>query len=106
MVQCLEAEGLLLLAPELAGRAEGFRESVIGQIHRQVMAHAEVGDHWFEDRLGFPLEALPIRHSCFTRPTNIPIPLGRTGVLKPEGAVVRAGGLEQPKYQVGGSPLA
>ena len=106
MVQCLEAEGLLLLAPELASRAEGFGESVIGQIHRQVMAHAEVGDHWFEDRLGFPLEALPIRYSCFTRPTNIPIPLGWAGVLKPEGAVVRAGGLKQPKYQVCGSPLA
>ena len=106
MVQCLEAEGLLLLAPELAGRAEGFGESVIGQIHRQVMAHAEVGDHWFEDRLGFPLEALPIRHSCFTGSTHIAIPLGRTGVLKPEGAVVRAGGLEQPKNQMGGSPLA
>ena len=105
-MQRFQAEGLLLLAPELAGRAEGFGESVIGQIHRQVMAHAEVRDHWFEDRLSFPLEALPIRHSCFTRPTNIPIPLGRTGVLKPEGAVVRAGGLEQPNYQVCGSPLA
>ena len=105
-MQCLEAEGFFLLAPELAGGAKGLGEGVVGQIHRQVMAHAQVGYHRFEDRLGFPLEALPIRHSCFTGPTNIPIPLGWAGVLKPEGAVVRAGGLKQPKYQVCGSPLA
>ena len=105
-MQRFQAEGVLLLAPELAGGAEGFWEGVVGQIHRQVMAHAEVGDHWFEDRLCFPLEALPIGHGGFTGASYIAIPLVWTGVLKPEGAVVRAGGLEQPKNQMGGSPLA
>ena len=65
-MQCLEAEGFLLLAPELAGGAKGLGEGVVGQIHRQVMAHAQVGYHRFEDRLGFPLEALPIGYGGFT----------------------------------------
>ena len=55
-MQCLEAEGFFLLAPELAGGAEGLREGVVGQIHRQVMAHTQVGNHRFEDRFGFPLK--------------------------------------------------
>ena len=105
-MQRFQAEGLLLLAPELAGRAEGFREGVVGQIHRQVMAHAQVGNHRLEDRLGFPLEALPIGHSGFASPAHIAIPLARTGVLEPEGAVVRAGGLEQLINTGSGSPLA
>ena len=105
-MQCLEAEGFFLLAPELAGGAKGLWEGVVGQIHRQVMAHAQVGNHRLEDGLGFPLEALPIGHSRFTSASHIAIPLVWTGVLKPEGAVVRAGGLEQPKNQMGGSPLA
>ena len=87
-MQCLEAEGFFLLAPELAGGAKGLGEGVVGQIHRQVMAHAQIGYHRFEDRLGFPLEALPIGHSSFTSPADIPIPLARTGVLEPEGAVI------------------
>ena len=105
-MQCLEAEGLLLLAPELAGGAEGFREGVVGQIHRQVMAHAQVGNHRLEDGLGLPLEALPIGHGGFTGASHIAIPLVRTGVLKPEGAVVRAGGLKQLINTGSGSPLA
>ena len=105
-MQCLEAEGFFLLAPELAGGAKRLREGVVGQIHRQVMAHAQVGNDRLEDGLGFPLEALPIGHSCFTSASYIAIPLVWTGVLKPEGAVVRAGGLKQPKNQMGGSPLA
>ena len=105
-MQCLEAEGFFLLAPELAGGAKGLGEGVVGQIHRQVMAHAQVGNHRLEDGLSFPLEALPIGHGGFTGASHIAIPLVRTGVLKPEGAVVRAGGLEQPKNQMGGSPLA
>ena len=105
-MQCLEAEGFFLLAPELAGGAEGLREGVVGQIHRQVMAHAQVGNHRLEDRLGFPLEALPIGHSGFTSPADIAIPLARTGVFEPEGAVVRAGGLKQLINTGSGSPLA
>ena len=105
-MQCLEAEGFLLLAPELAGRAEGFGKGVICQIHRQVMTHPQVGNHRLEDGLSFPLEALPIGHSRFASASHIAIPLVWTGVLKPEGAVVRAGGLKQPKNQMGGSPLA
>ena len=105
-MQRFQAEGLLLLAPELAGGAEGFREGVVGQIHRQVMAHAQVGNHRLEDRLGFPLEALPIGHSGFTSPADIAIPLARTGVFEPEGAVVRAGGLKQLINTGSGSPLA
>ena len=105
-MQCLEAEGFFLLAPELAGGAKGLREGVVGQIHRQVMAHAQVGNHRFEDRLSFPLEALPIGYGGFTGTPHSSIPLVWTGVLKPEGAVVRAGGLKQPKNQMGGSPLA
>ena len=105
-MQCLEAEGFFLLAPELAGGAKGLGKGVVGQIHRQVMAHAQVGNHRFEDRLGFPLETLPIGYCGFTGAPHSSIPLVWTGVLKPEGAVVRAGGLEQPKSQMGGSPLA
>ena len=87
-MQRLDAEGIFLLAPELAGRTEGFWERAIGEIHRQVMTHPQVWDHGFKDRLSFPLEALPISDSGFTSSTNIPIPLGRTGVLEPESAVV------------------
>ena len=105
-MQCLEAEGFLLLAPELAGGTKGFGEGVVGQIHRQVMAHAQVGNHRLEDRLCFPLEALPIGHSGFASPADIAIPLARTGVLEPEGAVVRAGGLKQLINTGVGSPLA
>ena len=105
-MQRFQAEGLLLLAPELASGAEGFREGVVGQIHCQVMAHAQVRNHRLEDLLGFPLEALPIGHSGFTSPADIAIPLARTGVFEPEGAVVRAGGLKQRINTGGESPLA
>ena len=88
LMQRLDAEGLFLLAPELAGRTEGFWERAIGQIHRQVMAHAQVGNHRLKDRLSFSLEALPISNSGFTSSTHIPIPLGGTGVFEPESAVV------------------
>ena len=88
LMQRLDSEGLFLLAPELAGRTEGFWERAIGQIHRQVMTHPQVRDYGFKDRLSFFLEALPISNSGFTGSTYIPIPLGGTGVFEPESAVV------------------
>ena len=70
------------------------------------MAHAQVGNHRFEDRLGFALETLPIGYCGFTGAPHSSIPLVWTRVLKPEGAVVRAGGLEQLINTGVGSPLA